>query len=113
MAKPRFQRSIRFTEDEWDAVLQAAERRDMKPAEFVRKAAARVAARELDLSDGRLTPELIELIKRSFRGMHLLAYLKREELTALGREDDFKRATEAGTIAQSETLDPEKSDREA
>ena len=47
----------------------------MKPAEFVRASAAGVAAREIDLDDGRLTPELIALIRRTFRGMHLLTYV--------------------------------------
>ena len=112
MAQPRFQRSIRFSEDEWNAVLEAAERRHMKPAEFVREAAARVAAREIDLDDGRLTPELIELIMRTFRGVHLLSYLKRDELAARGKDNDFERATEAGWIAQSETLDAEEPVRE-
>ena len=65
MPEPRFQRPIRFSEDEWNAVLEAAERRHMKPAEFVREATADVAAREIDLDDGRLTPELIELIMRT------------------------------------------------
>ena len=45
--------------------------------------------------------------------MHLLAYLKHQELAALGRQDDFKRATEAGQIAQAETLNWEESDEEA
>ena len=76
MPEPRFQRSIRFSEDEWNAVCEAAEQRQMKPAEFVREAAARIAAREIDLNDGRPTPELIELIMRTFRGVHLLTYLK-------------------------------------
>ena len=85
----------------------------MKPAEFVRESAARVAAREIDLDDGRLTPELIELIKRTFRGVHLLTYLKRQEFVALDKEEDFMRAVEAGNVAQSETLSPEISDRDA
>ena len=112
MPEPRFQRSIRFSEDEWNAVCEAAERRYLKPAEFVREAAAGVAAREIGLDNGRLTPELIELIERTFRGVHLLTCLKRAELAARGKEDDFERATEAGWIAQSETLDTEETVRE-
>lgn len=111
MSRPRFQRSIRFSESEWYAVCEAAERRNMKPAEFVR-AAAGVAAREIDLEDGRLTPALIEMIERTFRGVHLLAYLKHEELAALDRQEDFRRATKAGRIAQAETLNREESDEE-
>ena len=112
MAKPRFQRSIRFSQSEWNAICEAAERRNMKPAEFVREAAAGVAAREIGLDDGKLPPALVEMIERTFRGVHLLAYLKHEELAALGRQEDFRRATEAGRIAQAETLDREEADEE-
>ena len=62
--------------------------------------------RELDLDDGRLTPELIELVRRTLRGMHLLACLTRDELAALGNEDAFKRAGElakARTFSREET----------
>ena len=104
MAGPRSQRSIRFSKSEWDAICEAAEQRRMKPAEFVRAAAAGIAAREIDLDDGRLTPELIELIRRTFRGMHLLTYLKREELTAKGKKDTFERAVEAGELAEAQTF---------
>ena len=66
---------------------------------FVRKAAARAAVGELNLDEGRPTPEIAELIKRTFRDVHLLAYLKREELVKLGREDEFDGAAEAARIA--------------
>ena len=104
MAIRSFQRSIRFTESEWDTVVEAAEKAGMTPGAFVRKAAARAAANDLYLYGGGLTPELAELIKRTFRGVHLLAYLKREELDKTGGEKDFRRAVEAAKIAQSETL---------
>ena len=38
----------------------------MKPGTFVREATARAAAEEGGLSDARLTPELIDLIKKTF-----------------------------------------------
>ena len=112
MGEPRIQRSIRFSQSEWNAICEAAEQRRMKPAEFVRAAAAGVAAREIDLDDGRLTPELIELIRRTFRGMHLLAHLKREQLAARGKEDAFKRAVEAGELAEAQTFGRDKTDEE-
>ena len=77
---------------------------DMMPGAFVREAAARAAAEEFDLEEGRLTPELIELFKRTFRGVHLLAYLKRGELAELGRPGDFERAAESARTVQDETL---------
>lgn len=110
MAIQRSQRSIRFSDGEWDAVVQAAERNDMTPAVFVREAAAYAAAQELDLGEYHLTPELIEIIKRTFRGVHLLAYLKREELDATDKGEDFRRAAEAAQTAQAKTLEPDRLD---
>ena len=104
MANQSFQRSIRFTKREWDAVIEAAEKAGVTPGTFVRKAAARAAAGEIDRDEGRLTPELAELIKRTFRGVHVLAYLKHEELAGLGRGSEFQDAVKAAGIAQTETL---------
>ena len=59
--------------------------------------------------DGRLTPELIALIRRTFRGMHLLTCLKREEQAARGKEDAFKRAAKAGELAEAQTFREEDS----
>ena len=105
MAKISFQRSIRFSKDEWDAIVEAAEKAGMTPGSFVRKAAARTAADDLYLYGGGLTPELAELIKRTFRGVHLLTYLKREELDGSGKGTLFDRAAEDARIAQIKALD--------
>ena len=104
MAKISFQRSIRFKKDEWDAVVEAAEKSGMTPSSFVRKAAARAAADDLYLYGGGLTPELAELIKRTFRGVHLLTYLKREELDGSGEGAYFDSAAEDARIAQVKAL---------
>ena len=106
MAIRSFQRSIRFTKNEWDAVVEAAEKAGMAPGSFVRKAAARAAADDLYLYGGGLTPKLAELIKRTFRGVHLLAYLKHEELGAAGAVEDFRKAADAAQDAQDDTLGP-------
>ena len=111
MTVKRYPHSVRFSKDEWRSITQAAERNEMMPSQFVRGAAVAAAATEIDFNEARLTPELIELIKRTFRGVHLLAYLKREQLGEIGKEEDLQRAAEAAKIAQSETLDSEESDR--
>ena len=104
MANISFQRSIRFKKDEWDAVVEAAEKSGMTPGSFVRKAAARAAADDLHLYGGGLTPELAELIRRTFRGVHLLTYLKREELDGSGKGTLFDRSAEDARIAQTKAL---------
>ena len=104
MAIRSFQRSIRFTKNEWDTVVEAAEKAGITPGSFVRKAAARAAADDLYLYGGGLTPELAELIERTYRGVHLLAYLKHQELDASDRKDLFDRAAEEARIAQNRVL---------
>ena len=101
-------------ENEWDTVVEAAEKAGITPGSFVRKAAARAAADDLYLYGGGLTPELAELIKRTFRGVYLLTYLKQEELDGSDRETFFDRAAEEARIAQIQALgspDPSSSSR--
>ena len=80
MPLKRYLHSIRFSQEEWESITSAAPPNRMSPGEFVREAAVRVAGEENGFPDGQLTPELIELIKTTFRGVHVLAYLKREQL---------------------------------
>ncbi|MCY4408401.1 MAG: hypothetical protein OXC15_18695 [Rhodospirillaceae bacterium] len=104
MAIRSFQRSIRFKNNEWDAVVEAAEKAGITPGSFVRKAAARAAADDLYLYGGGLTPELAELIERTYRGVYLLTYLKQEELDGSDRKTLFDRAAEEARIAQIKIL---------
>ena len=104
MAARTYPHSIRFTNEEWRAVREAAERLDMGPGAFVRDAAARAAAEELDLDESRLTPELVELFKRTFRAAHVLAFLKHEEFEQAGKAGDFEKAVKAARDVQDETL---------
>lgn len=104
MAVRTYPHSIRFSSDEWRAVTEAAERLHMMPGAFVREAAARAAAEGLELDEGRMTPELIELFKTTFRGVHVLAYLKRQELVELDRLEDFETAVEHARSLQDATL---------
>ncbi len=113
MASRSFQRSIRFTRNEWDTVVEAAERAGITPGSFVRKAAARAAADDLYLYGGGLTPELAELIERTFRGVHVLAYLKHEEMERESRTRDYQRAVDAARIAQDETMEQGEIDPES
>lgn len=53
---------------------------------------------------GGLTPELAELIKQTFRGVHLLAYLEHDELDGSDRKDLFNGAAADARTAQDETL---------
>ena len=112
MAARTYPHSIRFTEEEWRAVQEAAERLDMSPGAFVRDAAALAAADELGLDEGRLTPELVELLKRTFRAAHVVAFLKREELEKAGRLEEFEEVAETARTLQNQTLGMNDEDEE-
>ena len=94
-------------------MVEAAEKAGITPGSFVRKAAARVAADDLYLYGGGLTPELAELIERTFRGVHLLAYLKHEELAGSDRGVLFDRAAEDARAAQIKALGTDPSGEES
>ena len=113
MAIRSFQRSIRFTRNEWNAVVEAAEKAGITPGSFVRKAAARAASDDLYLYGGGLTPELAVLIERTFRGVHLLAYLKQEELAGSDRGVLFDRAAQDARIALTKALGTDRSGDES
>ncbi len=51
-----------------------------------------------------MTPELAELIKQAFRRVHLLAYLKYEELDVSDRKDLFGKAGADAQTAENESL---------
>lgn len=112
MAPRTMPHSIRFTREEWSEIRAAAERHDMIPGAFVREAAARAAAEGLGSDSAQLTPELIDLLKKTFRGVHLLAYLKRQELIGQGKEEDFRTAADNARLAQADTLGIEEPDQE-
>ncbi len=104
MPLKRHPHSIRFSQEEWDTVTRAAQANVMAPGEYVRETAVRAAAETWDLSEVHLTPELIALISKTFRGVHLLAYLKREELAVAGKQNRFKRAAAAAKTALDQAM---------
>lgn len=58
----------------------------LAPGPFVRRVAARAAGEGLRLDGGGLSPELVELVKRTFRCAVPLAYPKHEGHDGSGRK---------------------------
>ena len=73
----------------------AVSRYELNHPVYRRNAAACAAADKLYLYGGGLTPELAQPINRTFRGVHLPAYLRREDLAQFGREDEINGTAEA------------------
>ena len=100
----RTQRSIRFSDAEWKTLRKAALDRGIAPSEFVRNAATHAAAAASSADSGAVPPEILALIKNSFRYTFILATLKRNDMIKDGRRTDIERVVELAHEAQNELL---------
>ena len=89
-------RTIRFSGPEWERIEFVAGRRGITTAEFVRNAALAAAESESVTFPLEITAQ----IERIYRGVYLLATLKRDELIRDGRLEEFDRVTEAARESQ-------------
>ncbi|MDE0453914.1 MAG: hypothetical protein OXJ63_01240 [Gammaproteobacteria bacterium] len=102
---PRAPHSVRFSDSEWAGIEKEAAARRMAPAEFVRHAA-------VELSIGKLAPvsepfpaDLAGQIERVFRGVYLLATLRRDEMIRDGRQEELERIAKAASEVQASIRD--------
>ena len=100
----RTQRSIRFSDPEWEVVEKAAAGRGIAPAEFVRNAALNAALDKSSTDSTAITPEIIELIKLTHRCAYILSTLKREEMIREGRGREMDDMVDTARKAQAELL---------
>ena len=100
----RTQRSIRFSDPEWEVVETAATGRGIAPAEFVRNAALNAATHKSSTDSAIITPEIVELIKRTYRCAYILSTLKRDEMIKEGRGNEMDDMVDIARKAQEELL---------
>ena len=100
----RTQRSIRFSDPEWEAVEKAAAGRGIAPAEFVRTSAMNAASEKSSTDSGAIAPEIVELIKRTHRCAYILSSLKRDEMIKEGRGREMDDMVDIARKAQAELL---------
>ena len=101
----RSPRTVRFSDPEWDKVEKAAAKRNLSPATFVRNAALADAANQNAMASGAVPPEVLELIKRIYRGTYMLSTLKRDEMIREGRGEEVDRTVQAARDIQDFLLD--------
>ena len=89
--EPRAPRSIRFSDDEWTEIEQAAHARGRTAAELVRHAAVSLASGKLNPNSPPIPPEFTAQIERIYRGVYLLSTLKRDAMIREGRQDECER----------------------
>ena len=67
---------------------------------FVRNAALAVTANLNGVAFGALPPEVLELIKRIYRGTYMLSTIKRDEMIREGRGEELDRTVQAAREIQ-------------
>ena len=85
----RRNRTIRFSDSEWEEVRRAAMMHDMPPTEFVRERILALARNPESGVSGAVAPSLAPLIERMFRYTWFLATEKRDAMVREGREDEL------------------------
>ena len=103
-AEPRTPRAIRFSESEWDRVRIAAAERGISFGSFVREAALGRAAEDFGEHSTALPPEIVELIKHTFRYAFIFSTMKRNEFVKDGRRKEVDEAVELARRAQAKIL---------
>ena len=84
----RRNRTIRFSDSEWDEVRRAALLHETAPAEFVRETILALARNPESGVSGAVAPALMPLIERMFRYTWFLATEKRDAMVREGRENE-------------------------
>ena len=84
----RRNRTIRFSDSEWEEVRRAAILHDTGPTEFVRETILAVARNAESGVSGAVAPSLAPLIERMFRYTWFLATEKRDAMVREGRKEE-------------------------
>ncbi len=100
----RVPRTIRFSDPEWERVETAAKRRGIAAAEFARTAVLDVADGKSITDSATITPEIVELIKRTHRCAYIISTLKRDEMIQEGRGHEMDDMVDIARKAQAELL---------
>ncbi len=74
-------REIRFSDSEWKRVQTAAAEHGSPAAEFIRDVVLVAAESKIGTGSAMLTPGHIALIERTYRCAHILATLKRDDMS--------------------------------
>ena len=92
----RRNRTIRFSDSEWEEVRHAAVLHNSPPTEFVRETILALARNPANGVSGAVTPSLVPLIERMFRYTWFLATEKRDAMVREGREEEVEALVAEG-----------------
>ena len=98
----RRNRTIRFSDSEWEEVRRAAMLHDTAPAEFVRETILALARNPESGVSGAVAPAQTPLIERIFRYTWFLATEKRDAMVREGREAEVDALVAEGRALHDE-----------
>ena len=98
----RRNRTIRFSDSEWEEVRGAAMLHDMPPTEFIRETILALARKPESTVSDALGPSLAPLIERMFRYTWFLATEKRDAMVREGREAEVDALVAEGRALHDE-----------
>ena len=104
-SEPRVPRSVRFSDSEWEHIEKEAKARRMTSAEFVRHASVSLATGDLAPTSEPFPSDIAAQIERMFRGVYLLATLRRDEMVRDGRQQELENTVKAAREAQASIRD--------
>ncbi len=104
-SEPRVPRSVRFSDSEWDDIEKEAKARRMTSAEFVRHASVSLATGDLAPTSEPFPSDIAAQIERMFRGVYLLATLRRDEMVRDGQQKELEKIVNAAREAQTSIRD--------
>ena len=96
----RTQRGVRFSDSEWDLVKAAAAGNGISAAQFVRNAALGAIAGPAPENAVALPPDVLDILKHTYRAVYVLSTLKRHEMLRGGRSEEFEMILERARMAQ-------------
>lgn len=100
----RKNRGIRFSDPEWTAVKQAANDRQMTPAEFVRNTILDVVGGRADHESESVSPSLAPLIERTFRYTWMLVTRMRAQMIDAGEREALDKLLDDARKLQDDLL---------
>ena len=108
-ATARKNRGIRFSNAEWQEVERLAVEWSISPSELVRQTMFSLINGKLptwfDGPTAALPPEIQTQIEKIYRGVYVLATLKREELYENGQREKLDAIHEEARITQTEIVE--------
>ena len=96
----RRNRTIRFSDSEWEEVRRAAILHDMPPTEFIRETMLALARKPGNSTSDGPAPSLGPLIERMFRYTWFLATEKRDAMVREGRQEEVEALVAEGRALQ-------------